>query len=584
MKHILHKFLKGVIILAGIGIFLLITLYLLRGVLIAPQIRKFLESSIESQLGMEVAVGNIGGSYITDFEVTNVTTLKPAPAGSLVSLELKRLRVSYNLLSILKGLNAFLGDAAVELDAAKLELDLTRQAATEPAPPAADSLDPPFLPPMLPRIRVADTSVFLRGPDYETAFKGIAIETRSQQIADYTLQLQVAEWSWTHPALQAGKTPVSLEIDYAAEKITARRLMLGGSELVESIQIGLKTLPQTMPFEAKLRLAGGRLALDGKLGPSNLIGRVKAENLDLAQIFSFFTPKIALEGNFSMTADMTLPLEQPTDLVAALEINLTQGNIYGLAADELSLKAQAKDDRMHLEMLGLRTGENKIEIKDLSTSAKAVFGGDVEDMLQTLAGGFSVDCRDLPALISLAGVDLSSEIDTVPSHRLMLDGEVGSGEINISGGSLTTDSGHIRLGPSRIALPSMSRPITETAVQAALDIDLPDLEMIGRLFKIPKLGGSVQSHATVAGTFGAPGGTANLTAKGISFQDVTYGDLTLKASADAQAATIESLSLVRGKDRLSGRGRFHFVSQELADVQLRVSTVRSGVLYGKILA
>jgi autotransporter translocation and assembly factor TamB len=189
--------------------------------------------------------------------------------------------------------------------------------------------------------------------------------------------------------------------------------------------------------------------------------------------------------------------------------------------------------------------------------------------LQTLTGAFSFDCRDLPAFFSLAGLDLSSEIDTVPSHRLMLDGEVGSGGINISGGSLTTDSGHIRLDPSRIALPSMSRPITDTAVQAALDIDLPDLEMIGRLFKMSQLGGAVQGHATVAGTFGSPGGTASLTAKGISFQDVTYGDLTLKASADAQAATIESLSLMRGKDRLTGRGRFHFVNQEFEDVQLQ---------------
>ena len=360
--------------------------------------------------------------------------------------------------------------------------------------------------------------------------------------------------------------------------------MLGGSELAESVQIGLKTLPQTMPFEAKLRLAGGRLALDGKLDPSNLIGRVKAENLDLAQIFSFFTPKIALEGNFSMTADMTLPLEQPTDLVAALEINLTQGNIYGLAADELSLKAQAKDDRMGLEKLGLLTGENKIEIKDLNTSAKAVFGGDVEGILQTLAGGFSVDCRDLPALISLAGVDLSSEIDAVPAHRLRLDGEIGSGDVNISGGSLTTDSGHIRLGPSRIALPSMSRPITDTAIQAALDIDLPDLELIGRLFKIPKLGGSVQGHATVTGTFGAPGGTANISAKGLSFQDVTYGDLTVKASADSQAATIESLTLLRGKDRLTGRGRFHFVNQEFEDVQLQFQLSDLASYTARILA
>ena len=568
MKHILHRFLKGVFILAGIGIFLLITLYLLRDVLIAPHLQKVLESSIESQLGMEVAVGNIGGSYITDFEVRNVITLKPAPAGPLVSLELKRLRLSYNLLSILKGLNAFLGDAAVELDAAKLELDLTRQDATEPVPSTADSMGPVFLPSMLPRIRVEETSVFLQGPDYETAFEGIALETRSPRQMARAFQLRVAEWSWQHPNLQPGKMAVSAEIEYTTEKITVRKLILGGSELAESLQIGLKTLPQAVPFGAKLRLAGGRLALDGELGPSNLIARVQAENLDLAQIFSFFTPKIDLEGMTSMTADVRLPLEQPTDLVAALEITLTQGKIYGLAADELSLKAQAKDDRMRLEKLGLQTGENKIDLKDLSTSANAVFGGDVEEILQTLTGAFFFDCRDLPALISLAGLDLSSEMDAVPAHRLILDGEVGSGDINISGGSLTTDSGYIRLDPSRIALPSMSRPITDTAVQAALDIDLPDLELIGRLLKIPQLGGAVQGRATVSGTFGAPAGTANISAKAVSFQDVSYGDLTLKASADAQAATLESLTLIQGKDHLRGRGRFHFVNQELEDVQL----------------
>ncbi|MGD9362918.1 MAG: hypothetical protein PVH85_28905, partial [Desulfobacterales bacterium] len=412
MKRILHRIFKGVIILAGIGIILLAALYLLRGVLIAPQIQKLLESAFESQLGMEVDVGNIGGSYITDFEVSDVTTLKPAAAGSLVSLELKRLRVSYSLLSFLKGLNAFLGDVAVELDAAKLELDLTRQDATQPAPPAADSMGPVFLPSMLPRIRIDDTSVFLRGPDYETAFKGIAIDTRSQQIADTTLQLQVAEWSWSHPTVRAGKTPVSLEIEYTAEKVTIRRLMLGESELAESVQIGLKTLPQTLPFAAKLRLAGGRLALDGELGSTNLLGRIKADDINLAQIFSFFTTKIDLEGKTSMTADVRLPLEQPTDLVAALEINLTQGKIFGLAADELSLRAQAKDDRMRLEKLDLLTGENKIEIKDLGTSAGAVFGGDVEGILRTLAGAFSFDCRNLPALISLAGLDLAAEIDT----------------------------------------------------------------------------------------------------------------------------------------------------------------------------
>ena len=139
--------------------------------------------------------------------------------------------------------------------------------------------------------------------------------------------------------------------------------MLGGSELAEFVQIGLKALPDTMPFEAKLHLAGGQLALDGKLGPSNLFGRFKADHLELAQISSIFQPKLALEGTISMKADITLPLEQPTDLVADLDLQLKQGNIYGLAADELNLQAAAKDGKMRLDKLDLRTGGNLIEFR-----------------------------------------------------------------------------------------------------------------------------------------------------------------------------------------------------------------------------
>jgi autotransporter translocation and assembly factor TamB len=568
LKHIFHRFYKGVIILAAVGIILLATVYLFRSILIAPHLQRFLENSIESQLGMEVAIGNIGGSYITDFEVANITTLKPAPAGILVSLELKRLRVAYNLLSILKGLNTFLGDAVVELEAAKLEFDLSRPDASEPALPEAESSPSILLPPLLPQISIHDTSVFLRGSDYETTFKGISLETRPRRQMTGIIQLRFSEWSWTHPAFQAGQTPVSAQIEYSKEKITVKQVMLGGSQLAEFVQIGLNALPETMPFEAKLYPAGGQLALDGILGPSNLSGNIKAEHLDLAQISAIFQPVLALEGMISLKGDITLPLEQPTDLVADLDLQLKRGNIYGLAADELNLQAATKDAKVRLDQLDLRTGGNLIEFRDVSAASQAVFGGDVEGILQTLAGGFAFDCRDVPAFFSLAGVDISSEIDAVPAHRLMLDGEIGSGDINISGGSLTTDSGHIRLDPARIALPSMSRPIKDTAIQAALDIDLPDLELIGRLFKVSQLGGAVQGHATLTGTIGAPGGTANITAKGLLFKNVAYGDLTVKASADSQAATIESLTLRREKDRLTGRGSFHFVKQEFADVQL----------------
>jgi TamB, inner membrane protein subunit of TAM complex len=568
LKRIVHNFIKGIIILALAGIILLATLYLLRGVLIAPHIQRFLENSIKSRLGVDVAIGNIGGSYLADFEVDDITTLKPAPVGRLVSFQLRRLRVSYNLLTLLKGLNSFLDHAGIDLVGAKLELDLSREDVSPSAPVGADSIKPIFLPERLPRIRVDDTSVYLRGSDDETVFKGISLETRSHREMTSTLQLHVREWSWTHPGFQAGKTPVSAEIEYSPEEISAKRLMLGRSELAEFVKIGLKALPETMPFEAKVQLAGGGIALEGRVGSSNLSGRIKGDHLDLAQICSFFQPRPPLEGKISLKADILLPLKQPTDLVAHLDLQLNRGKIYGLSADELNLQAAAKDGKMRLHKLDLRTGGNLVAFRDVSSSSQPVFRGDVGGILQTLTGGFSLDCRDIPAFFSLAGVDLSSRLKTAPAHRLMLDGKIGSGTITISGGSLTMDSGHIRLDPSRIALPSIGRPIKDTAIQAALDIDLPDLELLSRLFRISKLGGALQGHVKLTGTLGAPAGTADITAKGVSFKDVNYGDLRVEAGADSRAAVLESLTLRRGKDRLTGRGAFHFVKKEFTDVQL----------------
>ena len=567
MKRRRHRIYKGIVIFVGISTILLTTLYLLRGVLIAPHIQRFLEKSIESQLGMEVAIGNIGGSYVTNFQVTDVATQKPSPSGTLVAIELKRLRVAYNPLSILKGLNAFLGNAVVELDAAKLKLDLSRGKVDSPIPPKADSPEPIFLPELLPRIHIEDTTVFLRGSDYETAFEGIELVTRSRGQMSRTIQLRIREWRWFHPKMHPGKTPVTAEIEYSAENLAVHRLMLGKTMLAEFVQIGLKTLPETVPFEATGFIAGGRLALNGKLDADHLSGQIEAEQLDLMKVSSFFQPELALEGNISMKGAVTLPIGRPTNLRADLDLKLNRGNIYGLSADALTVRAAAQDGKLRLDQVNLQTGENLIKLRDVSSSSQAVFGGDLEGILQTLAGAMSLDCRDVLAFFSLAGVELPSGIDAVSDHRLMLDGEIRDGDINFSGGSLTTDSGHIRLGPSHFALPSLNRPITDTAIQVALDIDLPDLGQIGRLFEVPQLGGAVQAHATVTGTIAAPSGAVNVAAREISYKNMNYGDLAVKAVADSQVAVVESLTLQRGKDHLNGRGSFHLANQELADVQ-----------------
>ena len=557
LKRFFRRLSIGVVIAAAAGFIMLGALYLFRDVLISPHIQKFLENSIEAQLGMDVDVGRIGGTYVTNFEVDNVTTRKPAADGILVSIDLKRLRVSYNPLSILRGLDAFIGDAVVEIDSAGLALDLSR-APEAPSPPEAESTGPIYLPAALPEIHIENTNVSLRGADYETMVKGVSLETLPRPGGNRVLQLRIAEWSWDHPVVQPGRLPVSMEIAYTSESVEAKHLRLGGSELVEFVRIDLKTLPESMPFAATLTPAGGKLTLDGKLGSSDLTAHITADRLDLARIGSVFRPPLELAGNLSLNADARMPLAQPVEFTAEVNLNLRHGNIYGLAADELSLKAAAKTGSLHVDELDLRTDGNQIEFQDVSAASQPVFNGDVDAILHSLAGGFSVDCRNLPAFFSLAGVDLSAEIETVPEHRLMIAGQVESGDLRISSGSLTTDRGHVRLDSAHITLAPAGESLMNTAVQAALDIDLPALAPIGNLFRFSGLGGSVTGHAVIDGTFGAPAGTADIGAEGVSYKTVNYGDLTVKAEADSRTVTIESLALRRKEDHLTGRGSFNY--------------------------
>ncbi len=578
MKHKIHRFYKGAIILAGTGIVLLAALYLLRGILIAPHIQRFLEKSITSQLGMEVAIGNIDGSYITGFEVMDVTTAKPASEGVLVSLELKRLRVAYNLLSILEGLDDFIGKAAIEIEAATLRFDMSRQDAGESGNAETLPSSSIYMPPRLPQISIRDASVLLRGSDYETIFTGIALETRLPRQTTNAIVLRVADWTWNHPDLQPGKTPLSVEIEYSAEKIIAKHLMLGTSELAQSLQIGLKDLPGIMPFEAILHPAGGNLALAGRLDHSDLQARVTADNIDLAPIGAFFSsPGIPLSGRLSMTADVFLPQLQPTGLVADLDLNLTQGAVYGVAVDKLAMRAASKEGKLRLDQLNLQTGENTIDIADASTSLKAVLGADVAGILKAASGRFSMDWRDVPAFFSHAGVDLPANVDAVPPHILLLEGMVAEGgDIILTGGSLTAESGYIRLEPSRITMPSGGHPIEDTAVQATLDIAFSNLEQLGQLFAIPGLGGSMRGHATVAGTFSAPSGTADIEARQLSFLENQFGNADIRLHANGRKITVETLKLRQAKDRVDLEGAFDLTSRNFEKVRLDIDIADLG--------
>ncbi|MBT8369919.1 MAG: hypothetical protein KJO34_03085, partial [Deltaproteobacteria bacterium] len=563
LKPKIRRFIKWVTILTVLGLFLLAAVYHFRNILFAPHIERMLEKSIESQTGIRVDIAGIRGSYITDLVVMKVTTLKPAISGPLTSLRLERMRVAYNPLSLLGGIQRFLADASVELQGAELEFNLSGKGMvskpeSEKAPSGSF-----FLPNQLPRIRISKTAVHLQGSDYGTAFSGIELEIGSARSMPNTIELQIADWSWTHPHLQDGNTAVTAVIEYSKDRILVKKILFENQKVAAYVQIGLNGLPETIPFEAHLNLASGKVALEGKLDHSTLDARMKAENLESTRLFSLFNPqKPPLTGILALEANIGLPLENPEELKADLDLKLIKGSIFGIAADTLNLQATAIDGNVSLDLLDMRSAANLIQLREVKAQVAPIFQGNVADIIETSQGTFSIDCRDLPALFAHAKWDLTETAVSIPKHKLLLGGELNTGTLSLSGGGLSVEGGNIQLGPSQITLGSLERGFEDSTIRADLNIDLPNLELLSRIFPIPKLGGSLQGNIRVAGTFRSPRGQAIFNAQGISYQGVTYGDLKVEANADAHSAIIKSIALQRGQNRLMGQGTFYFDKQK----------------------
>jgi hypothetical protein len=542
----------------------LAAVYFFRGPLLAPYVKRLLESSIESNLGIRPAIGGIDGSYVTNLEVTGITLMKPAKGGKLVGLRIQRLRADYRLWSLMKGIEAFIADMTIMLEGARLEFDLSSRPESPATTDSPDQTQSIFLPEVLPRIHIREVTVSVRGSGYETTFEGIELETR-ETASTGELRLRVGEWRWIHPYLKDGKTSLSAVIKYENGALAVGPVMLGGGTLAEYVRFELGKWPSAIPFDAKFMLAGGHATIKGTFDNKTVNAQLEADRIHLAPIADLFRPpEPELAGTLSMKSEVVLPLERTRDMEADLDLQLDRARIYGLNADRLEAAGSARGGTITLERMYLRTGSNIAEAKGVAAPVEMVFAGDLRGLLQSVSGMVALDCRDVPMLFSAAGVDLSRKADSVPSHRVLLAGRMHNGIIDLSMGSMDLgDGGHVRLLPSQVALPAGNRPLADAAIQAGLDIDIADLGRISRMLSLPPWSGALRADVTLTGTLRAPGGTATVTGTNLSFRDVAVGDMKLQASADMRAAVIESLAFQRGEDRFSGRGTYAFEKRRI---------------------
>ncbi len=547
---------------------LLACIYMLRSVLIAPLAIAFVERSIAENLGLQISIGDLKGTYFFDLELRNITTVRRVSKGPLTDMHIRRLAVTYRPLDGLRGLSAFMSGAVIDLEGARLSVDLTVE--TDAA--QEESTDGFWLPPNLPQVRIQDCALAIKGAGYETRLTDLSLSAASAQPAGNRIQLRASEWSLNHPVLRPVTAELQAELLYTRESLRIDKLAIDHQVLVKSATFGLDRLPDQFPFKLSLAPAGGHLDVSGLLTAASFETEFTGAGIDLrriAEVVAF--PAMAVAGHLSLKGRLQLPFARPAAMQGDATIEVSGGAVDTTAVEHLALGVTADGQKLEVKDLVLADGANRLNISSASLPAGVALGGDPALILRSLAADWDFEGTDIPSMLKLAGIQPLKPDAPIPSHRFVFSGGMAAGEVTIPNGRLDVDTGHIQLKECRIALPIGNRKLDESPLSADLGISLPDLNVLEKVFALPALGGSLQGQVTVSGTLNAPLGTAAIDGRSLSYRNWPLGSLSIQAQADAQGLDITSARLERGKDRAAARGKILIEQRVFEDLNIELA-------------
>jgi translocation and assembly module TamB len=541
---------------------LLALAYAGRGVLIAPYLSALIRETIRAQLGLDVSIGRVSGSLVADLEIDDVQTVGPPADGPVRSLSWKRLRLRYSLRSLLEGLPSFGGGAGLDLEGLRLQVDLSREPASSAPGPTFASFSP-----RLPTLSIRDAEVGIRAADFNLILDGLRLDAGKASPEGQPLHLYVAEGRWSHPRIRSGTGSISAELNLSAHAVRMDRLRINGEPLVEGLRLELPPASDRLPFAARLRIGGGHLDVQGELTDSSVQANLTAREIQIASAADWF--KLDSRGLLSLDAAVSLPFETPADMSGRLDLAIGGAAFWGRHDLDLRLKAGLSHGRLGVETLDVSLLRSRGVVSDATVSWSEVLKGNTEGLLRQLSGDFRLTSEDVPALLSLAGVNRLPAGTRIPDHRLTLAGRMQNGTLVVPGGELVSGAGSVRIQDLQTTLPLMG---AQTPLRVDLRLQLPDLRAVASLFGLPPLGGSLTGNLSASGRLDRLTGRAELTAAGLAIQGRPLGEVSLRAMAERETIRVESLSVRNGRDRLDARGSFDVSARRFGPTRIDLQT------------
>ncbi|MCB2170348.1 MAG: translocation/assembly module TamB domain-containing protein [Deltaproteobacteria bacterium] len=552
----------GALILAVAG--LLLGAYLLRGVLLYPHLKKAVVDIFQSDLELHLALGDIRGSLFTSVEITDVQVNTLEPTDTPLDAAIANVRLSYNLIDFLRGIDAFIGGVTITLDRPVVRIDLSRPSSTALPGDAQEAFG--GLPEILPRISIHEGQLDLKGDGYGSRFDGIMLSSLAASGKDANVfEIEVKDWGWHLPPLRDGQVEASARVEVAPSGVlVVHQLALNDAVVFEKGQVDLSRLPQSVSFTTQSPQEYGNLTVNGRHDDKTLWLNVAGNDVDLALIEHILDiPELDLTGHVAIETDIRLPYAQPELMRGRVDIRAGAGQWQELFWDRGAFQAHVEGGVLTVSRAEWQGDGNTGRIRDMSLPTAAFFEGQVDQLLAGLTAAFDFSLQNIPPLLTLFGEDVHPAGATVPPHHLALQGRVAQGVLTVDDGRLESGSSAVFLNRLQVDLGAVREKADAANLDAEASFDVPRLEDLAALLPLPPLTGQLQGALVFAGSLQTPRGTIELEGKSLAIAGVRLGDLDVLCRSDGAWLTTETFALRNGNDRLNITGRISLESGQL---------------------
>jgi hypothetical protein len=567
----MKKFASGIMIIALSGLVVLGVLYPFRDAVIGPFIKNAILAAAKRQLGLELAIQRVRGNYLTALEIDQVRTLRPNSEGPLISVQIGRLSVHYSLLALFEGKNFFFKTLTLELQGARVEINLKAQ--TVPRRSSSSALinkNPDFVfpvLPLLPHMLIQDTIISFQAPFIN--IPELHLESRPTGANNNLIHIACSRIDLNGPIFKPHRFSLETDLEYTPGGVSFKRLLFNQTSVLETAWFHTKQ-GQLQSFKLDLRLNQNRLAATGKLfGNQVIVG------------FAFTLPQFEKLG-----AWVDWPILMPSGAIEARgQVNVSRKNIAfstgaislhwinGLFArrpvDRLDLTAMLKDKTLFLNQAALISGINKISFQQVTVPITPLVQGHWGQVLARSGGLFSVQVRDIPLL--LAGATQNKM--NLPRHSLTLQGEIRKGELRIQRGVLEMPQGTFTINRFTAGMKALESSWFKLPFDAEVSLQANDLAPWATLLGIAGLKGAWKIKLDGRGRLMDFKASAHMQCSDLSYQPSGLDGIFIRAGKlDVQTMIQGSIQQPRFTGQLSleeGQVKLSPEFPDIRDIQLK---------------